>query len=127
MLGTGVFRTIAASIAAPIVCLVVSAVAGGLFAIFQTLTTVMRPEIIGFFAVIIGSVAGVSAARGVCDKYLTPYRTGVVFVSFIVLVIIGLIFELVYIPPRMEQINSYVQLIALAVTSYIIFWRGDDV
>jgi hypothetical protein len=127
MLGTGVFRTIAASIAAPIVCLVVSVVAGGLFAVIQTLTTVLRPGIIGFFAVIIGTVAGVAASRGLCDRYLTPYRTGVVFVSFVVLIVAGLIFQLVYVPPRMEQINSYVQLIVLAVSSYVVFWKDDDV
>ena len=127
MLGTGAFRTIAASITAPIVCVIVSAIAGGLFAVFQTITTVLLPGIIGFFAVIIGTVAGMAASRGVCDRFLTPYRTEVVFVSFVILVVSGLIFELFYVPPRLEQINSYVQLMVLAVTSYVVFWKGDHV
>lgn len=123
----GVFKTIAASIAAPIVCAVVSAVAGGIFAVIQTVTTVLRPGIIGFFAVIIGSVAGVAASKEVCDRFLSPYRAEFVFVSLVALVLAGLIFELVYVPLRIEQINSYVQLVVLAVASYAVFWKGEYV
>lgn len=125
MSGEIIIKTAAASIAAPIICVVVSAVAGALFAVAQTLLTVMRPGIIGFFAVIIGTVAGVAASRGFCDKFLTPYHARSVFLVFVLLVIAGLFFLVAYVPMSLEQINSYVQLIVLSLMTYMVFWRGD--
>jgi hypothetical protein len=120
-------NTVAASVAAPIVCLIVSAIAGGLFALIQTLFTVLRPGIIGFFAVIVGTCIGVIAARTTCDKFLTPYQTGVVFVVFAVLVLAGLTLMLLYRPLTVDQINSYVQLMVLALMAYVIFWRQAEI
>ena len=127
MSSRAIVNTVAASVAAPIVCLVVSAVSGGLFAIVQTIFTVLRPGIIGFFAVIIGTCMGMAAARMTCDRFLSPYQNGVVFVVFALLVIAGTTFMILYRPLTAEQINSYVQLVVLAFMAYVVFWRYDDI
>lgn len=102
---------------------VAAIVVGGLLGVFNTLTTVMRPGIIGFISVIAGSLAGISAARWVCDEWLPLFYPRAVFFMFVVVCVAGLAFEIAFIPFDATKINSYVQLVVTSVAAFGTFWE----
>jgi uncharacterized membrane protein HdeD (DUF308 family) len=117
------WRTIVACLLTPIILGVVSVVIGTLFFWFNSVTTVMRPEIIGFFSSIFGGVFGVIATHAALEKWLKPYSLHAVFMVFCVIIGGGVIFEIFYVPKAWTQISSFAQLLAIAVTSYQSFWE----
>jgi hypothetical protein len=104
---------------------VVAIVIGGLVGLFNTLTTVMRPGIIGFISVVVGASAGISAARWACDEWLSLFYPRAVFFMFLALCVAGTGFELAFIPFDATKINSYAQLVVTAIAAYAAFWQMD--
>ncbi|GAO39229.1 hypothetical protein SCH01S_28_00880 [Sphingomonas changbaiensis NBRC 104936] len=125
--GAGLLKTLAACLLAPIALIVVAMLWGGVNAILMNIFTVIRPGIIGFFSVLIGTVAGMFAARIACDKWLSGYHPQVVFVVLALLGFGGLLFELFFVPFDGAKINSYVQLGLIALFSYHLFWRYEPI
>lgn len=106
-----------------IIYVIAAIVIGGLVGIFNTLTTVMRPGIIGFISVAVGSLAGISAARWACDEWLPLFYPRAVFFMFLSLSVAGVAFEIAFVPFDATKINSYVQLVVSALAAYAFFWQ----
>ncbi|PBB36765.1 hypothetical protein [Mesorhizobium sp. WSM3868] len=80
--GSLLLQTLVAMVLAFVVYMVVATIACMVIYFSQTLLTVVRPGIIAFFAMVIGSVIGMIAARKACDTVLRGYSGKVVFVMF---------------------------------------------
>ncbi|ESY89081.1 hypothetical protein X739_01360 [Mesorhizobium sp. LNHC220B00] len=118
-------QTIVAMVLALVVYLVVATVAGmGIFLI-QYMLTVIRPGIIQFFAVLFGSVVGMTAAKAACDAVLRGYSGKAVFVMFAVLGLAAVVMEIFFVPMQLNQINSVGQLVAGIITAFVYFWKND--
>jgi hypothetical protein len=117
--GTFILQTVVAIVLAILVFAVVSTLAAGILYITERVLTVMRPGIIAFFALIVGSWVGMQLARVACDAVLRGYSERSVFVTFAVLVAAGLAFEFIFVPMRLEQINSYAQLITAGIAAFV--------
>lgn len=117
--------TIAASIVAVVVLTVVSGVVGLLASFFYSIFTVIRPGIIEFFALIIGSIAGVAAARASCDAIFKVYSPKTVFVVIAAICAAGLAFELLGLPFGWARVNPIAQLVAVSWFSFLAFWRDE--
>lgn len=125
--GIDLLKTIGACFLAPIMWIIGAMLGGLFFTITNSILTVIRPEIIQFFAAVIGTFAGIYVARISCDRWLKGYNPQVVFVVFAVL-FLGLgYFEFVMLPLEWSRLDSYVQLLLLAFLSYIMFWKNEPI
>jgi hypothetical protein len=125
--GAGLLKTVGACLIAPIILFFVALVWGGLNGIMMSIFSFAPAGVISFFSVVIGTSAGMFAARIACDKWLVDYSPQVVFFLFALLSIGALLFELLYVPFDMTKINSYVQIALIAVLSYVLFWTYESV
>lgn len=122
--GSLALQTAVAMVLALVVYLVVATVAAVLIFRVQSFMTVIRPEIIQFFAAIIGSVIGITAAKAACDTVLRGYSRKAVFVMFAILTVAALAMELFLVPMQINQINSLGQLVAGTISAYLYFWQA---
>ena len=125
--GTDLLRTIGACILAPIATLIGAALAGGLWFLLNFAFTVIRPEVLGFIAAIIGGVAGMYAARFACDSWLKGYIPQAVFFVYAIFLSIMLYLYLFVIPFEWNKLASYAQLIVIGFLSYRFFWVVDPI
>ncbi|TRC91141.1 hypothetical protein FJV80_04260 [Mesorhizobium sp. WSM4310] len=123
--GSLLLQTLVAMVLAFVVYMVVATVAGMAIYFVQTLLTVVRPGIIAFFAMVIGSVIGMTAARKACDTVLRGYSGKAVFIMFAALAAAALAAELFLVPMQLNQINSLGQLAAGIITAFVYFWKNE--
>lgn len=124
--GTLIMQTIVAAILALVVYFIVSTLAAMAIYYLQVLFTIIRPGILMFMAVVIGSFVGMNAARWSCDAILRDYSGRAVFVFFALLAVVLAFGEVMFVPRSWNQLNSAGQLVSALVASYWLFWRGDD-
>lgn len=133
--GEGASKPNAASIGATVVAMVVSlvvlaivAMAVGAFAtLINYYMSSMRIEAAGFFGAILGGIAGTYAARASCDAILRAYHKRAVFVLFAIMVAGGFYYELVVMPLEWRALTPVAQLVAIAVTAWMLFWSGEEI
>ena len=121
-----VWRTCAAAVLALATWFVVSTVLGTAIFYLNRLTTVTRPEIIGFFAHCVAGGAGVVAAKAACDKLLNGYAPRAIFVVFAAFSLFWLVnvWFLGSEPPAPFTFSF--QMIVVLFVSWFIFWQGYE-
>lgn len=125
--GVDLLKTVGACFLAPIVWLIGAMLGGGIYAIVNSIFTVIRPGIIQFFAVIIGTWVGMYAARVACDSWLKGYHAQTVFFIFAVLCIGAGYFEFIVLPLDLSRFSSYAQVIMMGISSYMLFWKYEPI
>ncbi|PBB98372.1 hypothetical protein [Mesorhizobium sp. WSM3862] len=123
--GSLLLQTVVAMVLALVVYLIVATIAGMIIYFTQTLLTVVRPGIIEFFAVTIGSFVGMMAARRACDTVLRSYSGKAVFLMFALLTAAALATEIFLVPMQLNQINSLGQLASGMFAAFIYFWKNE--
>ena len=120
------WRTVGAMVLASMTWTVVAMMVGFLLSVWNRLITVVRPEVIDFFAAITAAIVGVVAARAVCNKILRIYAKRPIFFLFTSLAIAGLVVEFLLLEKPKYPITVSAQMIVLIVAAWIIFWRRDE-
>lgn len=123
--GVDLLKTIAACIIAPVTAVVCAVIVGMIWFWMNSLVTVIRVEIIGFVASIIGAVAGMYAARGICDKFLDGYIPQAVFLVFLAIFLFLAYIYIFFYPFEWDRAGSYAQVAVMGFFSYVLFWKGD--
>lgn len=124
--GTSFWQTVLAMVLAPVVWTIAAFVVGFIIALTQRLFTVIRPEIIDFFAAIMAGIAGVIAARAACDKLFENYVRKCIFILFTLLILLFSAVEIFMVPAHWGMITVFAQFIAVIITAYMVFWNEVD-
>ena len=123
--GIELLKTIAACILAPIVAAVGAAIAALLWFFLNYAFSVIRPEILGFFAGVFGSFVGMYAARAACDKFIFGYLPQAVFFVFALIVAFYIYLYVFLLPFEWINLVSYAQVLVVAIMSYFLFWKAE--
>lgn len=121
-----VLQTIGAIPLAVVVWMVVSVVATAVWYFLNVFFTVVRPEIIGFFANAIGGFMGVVAARALTDHWLPKAALKPVAVAFF-----GVCAAMLFIEWGLLRNPGHPVIVSAGVIStiwaaYQAFWLGVD-
>lgn len=119
-------QTLGAVIVAPLAWTATALVAGGVFSVLNRIFTVVRPEIIDFFAAMFAAVIGMVAARASCDKLFKRYSRPAIFVEFAVLAAAGVGFVLFFVSNPVSPVTSTAQCLLVAYMAFVFFWQGRD-
>ena len=125
--GIELLKTVAACILAPVTAAVGAAIAGLLWYFMNFAFSVIRPEILGFFAAIFGSFVGMYAARAICDKFLGGYIPQAVFFIFALIVTLSSYTYIFVLPLEWIKLGSYAQVAIIGFLSYVFFWKAEAI
>lgn len=130
-MGALLWQTALAVIVAPVIWMVVTLIVAFLLSFWNRLMTVVRPEIIDFFAVIVATIVGMVAARAACDKFFKHYSRRPIFVIFVLfglLSLVGVITEFASAsePEFARPITAVVATIAMVIAAYSKFWLREE-
>lgn len=116
-------HTAGAMVLAPVVWILVAFVVGAILSIWNKLMTVMRPEIIDFFAALVSAAVGMWAAQAVCEKLIKNYAGRPVFAIFFVFAVGQASAVLLVIEEPAAPITVLAQSLAILIAAYVWFWR----
>jgi hypothetical protein len=119
-------QTLGAMVVAPLAWTATAFVVGGAISVSQRIFTVMRPEIIDFFAAMVAAVIGMIAARASCNKLFKLYSRRAIFVEFSLLAGVGLVFELFLLTNPVSPVTTITQLLLITYIAFVLFWQGRD-
>ena len=121
-----IWHTLVAMIVASITTLIVATVVNVLVVFLNTILSDESAGLISLSAAITSTVAGVYAARALCDKLFDHYSKKAVFLLYAVFGLLSVGVEIYIGHVDWKHALFFISDIVLVGTAFIFFWQNQD-